>query len=141
LLCLYHSFSRLPVHVSRSRSCRRCALCPASPSCIHASLHLTKLSPIVSPLTVLSFVLLRDVSKKYIIYRLGPLNFLPCSFFCHLGGVILICGVRICKVVAISIVQYTWVGLWNTCMMIDLGRVCVRDHEGVSRDPRPCVPH
>ena len=77
------------------------------PHLVHVSLHLVKFSsPSVLPPTVRSLVVLGDGSKKYII----PLGFFPNSLFlfflfCHLGGVILICGVRICKV-AISIVQY-----------------------------------
>jgi len=80
------------------------------PHLVHVSLHLVKISSLsFLPPTVRSLVVLGDVSKKYII---PPWIFFPIflSFFfsslCHLGGVILICGVCICKV-AISIVQYT----------------------------------
>jgi hypothetical protein len=61
--------------------------------------------PIVSFSTVRSFVPLRDVPKKYII---PPWVFVVVfsRFSVVLGGIILIYGVRICKV-AISIVQYT----------------------------------
>lgn len=108
LLCLYHHPSRVsPTHVLRSRSCRRCA----PMSCILIlymwSLHLVKcFSPSFVPPTFRWLVVLGDVSKYIIPPRAFSHSFLSLSLSCHLGGVILICGVRICKV-AIFIVQYS----------------------------------
>jgi hypothetical protein len=85
----------------------------------------------LSPSTVLSFVLLCDVSKKYIIppwyLHFFPIFFFPPSSY-HLGGVILICGVRICNVVAISIVQYNMSGLMEHVHEA-IARSCMRVKE------------
>jgi hypothetical protein len=125
------SYSRLPVHVSRSRSCRRCALCLASPSCIHVSFHLINFSPIPFPPQLYYRLYYYVTSRRSILYRLGtfifsPFFFPPSSY--HLGGVILICGVRICNVVAISIVQYNMSGLMEHVHEA-IARSCMRVKE------------
>jgi len=83
---------------------------------LYMCLFISKFLPILSPPIVRCCVPLCDVLKKYIIPPWLSFFllffFLFSSFLCHLGGIILISGVRICKV-AISIVQYTRVVLQN----------------------------
>jgi hypothetical protein len=96
------SSSCLLVHVSR------CVICLASPI-LYICLVICSSYSILSLSIVRSCVLLVTCLEEVYYYtavgcRLPVFLFL--FYFCRLGGIIVICGVRICKV-AISIVQYT----------------------------------
>jgi hypothetical protein len=99
------------------------------PHLVHVSLQLIK--SLILPPPIVRCCVLRDVLKKYstILSWLSVFFFVVSSFLCHLGGIILISGVRICKV-AISIVQYTrtglldaWVKEYRGMLVFELPRV------------------
>lgn len=77
---------------------------------VHVSRHLFKLLHSFSP----NCTIVCTISCLEEVYytAVGYLSFFLSCSFCRMGGIIAISGVRICKV-AISIVQYTRLGLQN----------------------------
>ena len=115
LLSLYHypslvSCSRLTLMSSlRRMSC--------IPHLVHVSRQLFKLLHSFSPncTTVCTITCLEEV--YYTAVGCQSFFFFLIFSFCRLGGIIVISGVRICKV-AISIVQYTRLGLQKAWLKV-----------------------